>query len=43
MLCRTEIKNLVAAGDILAKVIKALKKFRVELVERTDGLENFAG
>ena len=29
LLCRTEIKNLVAAEDILAKVIKALKKFYV--------------
>ena len=41
MLCRTEIKNLMAAEDILAKGIKALKKFRVKLEERTDGL--FAG
>ena len=43
LLCRTEIKNLVAAEDILAKVIKALKKFRVKLEERTDGLDKFAG
>ena len=43
LLCRTEIKNLVAAEDILAKVIKALMKFRVKLEERMDGLENFAG
>ena len=30
LLCQTEIKNCVAAEDILAKVIKAFKKFRVK-------------
>ena len=40
LLCPTQIKNLMAAEEILAKVNKALKKFCDKLEERTDGLEN---
>ena len=41
MFCRTETKNLGAVEDILAKGIRALKKFCDKLEERMDGLENF--
>jgi len=39
LLYQTDIKNLVAAEDILAKAIKALRKYYDKLEERMDGYE----